>query len=124
MFTGIEHLAIASPNPQRLANFYVKQLEFSLAYEYAGNYFVKARNGAFIEIIPSEGEAPANERQTPGLRHIAIAVDNFEEAYAALKKQGVPFEGDPYESTGNRLAFFRDPDGTLLHLIQREKPLP
>lgn len=124
MFTGIEHIAIASPDPKRLAEFYIQYLEFSLTFEYAGNYFVKAKNGALIEIIPSEGAPPPNERQTPGMRHIAISVDNFDEAFRKLKEQGLPFEGEPYENAGNKLVFFRDPDGTLLHLIQREKPLP
>src|SRR5438270_12199972 len=42
MFTGIEHFAIASPNPKRLADWYVTYLEFKISYEYAGNYFVEA----------------------------------------------------------------------------------
>jgi glyoxylase I family protein len=123
MFRGIEHFAIASPNPRRLADFYVNTLEFSLTYEYAGNYFVADKNGGMIEIIPAEGERPLNEMRTPGMRHIAIAVDDFDAAYRYLQQQGVPFEGEPYANAGNRLVFFRDPDGTLLHLIEREKPL-
>ena len=59
MFTGIEHFAIASPNPKRLADWYVGNLEFKITFEYAGNYFVEAKNGALIEIIPAEGEAAA-----------------------------------------------------------------
>ena len=98
-------------------------LEFSLTYEYAGNYFVSDKSGSTIEIIPAEGEPPVNEMRTPGMRHIAIAVDDFDAAYEYLEHQGVPFEGAPYTNAGNRLVFFRDPDGTLLHLIQREKPL-
>ncbi len=123
MFTGIEHFAIASPNPKRLADWYVANLEFKVTFEYAGNYFVEARNGALIEIIPAEGEAPATQIRTPGMRHIAISVDDFESAYAALLEQGVTMEGEPYKNEGNRLAFFRDQDGNLLHLIHRSKPL-
>ena len=123
MFRGIEHFAIASPNPKRLADWYVANLEFKIAFEYAGNYFVEARNGALIEIIPAEGEAPATQIRTPGMRHIAISVDDFDSAYSALREQGVTLEGEPYSNEGNRLAFFRDPDGNLLHLIQRSKPL-
>ena len=32
--------------------------------------------------------------------------------------------GEPFETQGNRLAFFNDADGNLVHLIKREKPLP
>jgi hypothetical protein len=31
---------------------------------------------------------------------------------------------EPYNNQGNRLVFFTDSDGNILHLIQREKPLP
>jgi glyoxylase I family protein len=123
MFTGIEHFAIASPNPRRLADWYVANLEFEIVFEYAGNYFVEARNGALIEIIPSDGERPATEIRTPGLRHIAISVENFDAGYQQLQRQGVTFLAEPYETQGNRLVFFTDPDGNVIHLIHRGKPL-
>jgi glyoxylase I family protein len=123
MFTGIEHFAIASPNPRRLADFYVATLEFEITYEYAGNYFVQAKDGSLIEIIPAEGDRPESGMRTPGLRHIALSIDNFDAAYKHLQEQGIKFEGEPYEVQGNRLVFFKDPDGNLLHLIYRSKPL-
>lgn len=123
MFTGIEHFAIASPNPKRLADWYAAYLDFKITYEYAGNYFVQAQNGALLEIIPAEGARSEAGMRTPGMRHIAITAKNFDAAYQQLQAQGVKFEGEPYTNQGNRLVFFKDPDGNLLHLIQREKPL-
>jgi len=61
--------------------------------------------------------------RTPGLRHVAISVQDFDAGYKQLKSQGVIFEGEPYTNEGNRLVFFRDADGNLVHLIHREKPL-
>ncbi len=124
MFTGIEHFAIASPNPKRLAEWYIANLEFTLSYEYAGNYFVEAPNGSLIEIIPAEGERTASSMRSPGMRHIAISVHDFDGAQGQLASQGVKFEGEPYANQGNRLVFFKDPDGNLLHLIQRAEPVP
>lgn len=124
MFSGIEHFAIASPNPKRLAEWYVSNLDFEITFEYAGNYFVQAQNGSLVEIIPAEGERLGADMRTPGMRHIAISVDDFDAALGQLKSQGVTFEGDPYTNQGNRLAFFEDVDGNLLHLIKRDKPLP
>lgn len=124
MFTGIEHFAIASSNPQALAQWYVSNLEFKINFEYAGNYFVKAKNGGLIEIIPAEGARGEATARTPGMRHIAIAVDDFDAAYTHLRNTGVEFTGEPYTTQGNRLVFFKDGDGNLIHLIQREKPLP
>ena len=123
MFTGIEHFAIASPNPKRLADWYVATLEFQIVFEYAGNYFVELGNGGLIEIIPSEGERPDNGIRTPGLRHIAISVQDFNAGLHQLQKQGVTLLAEPYETQGNRLVFFSDPDGNVLHLIQRSKPI-
>jgi glyoxylase I family protein len=124
MFSGIEHFAIASPNPKLLAEWYVANLEFDIVFEYAGNYFVEARNGGLIEIIPAEGERAAATPKTPGMRHIAIMVDDFDAGLAQLKRQGVEFAGEPYETSGNRLVFFTDGDGNLVHLIKRAKPMP
>ena len=124
MFLGLEHTAIASPNPARLANWYVQHLGFWINYEYDGNYFVRATNGTIIEIIPSEGERAPQKMKDPGIRHMAIAVEDFDAAHRDLKQRGVHFLGEPYVNQGNRLVFFSDGDGNILHLIHREKPLP
>ena len=128
MFQGIEHTAISSPNPEALANWYVDHLEFRINYSYAGNFFVKAANGTVLEIIPAantlvEPQTTANNKDA-GIRHLAIQPDNFDEAYTQLKGKGVHFVGEPFENQGNRLVFFNDLDGNLLHLIHRERPLP
>jgi glyoxylase I family protein len=124
MFKGLEHTAIASPNPQRLAQWYVDFLEFRINYTYAGNYFVRAANGSMLEIIPSEGERVPHAMKDPGIRHLAIEVDNFDQGYQLLKAKGANFVGDPFTVQGNRLVFFTDADGNFVHLIEREKPLP
>lgn len=124
MFKGLEHTAIASPDPRTLAQWYADKLEFVINYEYEGNYFVKAANGAMLEIIPSVGKPAAQNLKDPGLRHLAIMVDDFDQAYAQLQKAGVHFLNEPFRVGTNRLVFFNDPDGNFLHLIQREQPLP
>jgi glyoxylase I family protein len=124
MFQGLEHTAIASPNPEKLAHWYAEYLEFRINFVYDGNYFVRAKNGSMMEIIPSAGERGSNNMKDPGFRHLAIAVDDFDAAYQHLRAKAVNFVTEPYENQGNRLVFFTDLDGNLLHLIAREKPLP
>ena len=124
MFKGLEHTAIASPDPKRLAQWYVDHLEFSINHTYEGNYFVKAANGSMLEIIPSAGERVEQGMKAPGLRHLAIWVDDFDAARQELVRKGVTFLGEPFEIQGNRLVFFADADGNLVHLIHRERPLP
>jgi glyoxylase I family protein len=124
MFVGLEHTAIASPSPAKLAQWYVDHLGFRINFEYDGNYFVRAQNGSMLEIIPSEGARAQQKMRDEGIRHLAIEVTDFDAAHAALKSQGVNFTGQPYVNQGNRLVFFTDVDGNFVHLIQREKPLP
>jgi glyoxylase I family protein len=124
MFNGLEHTAIASPNPKKLAMWYAENLEFVINFEYDGNYFVRAGNGTMLEIIPSAGERGSNQMKDPGIRHLAIAVDDFDAAHRQLQEQGLHFLGEPFMVKGNRLVFFSDLDGNILHLIKREKPLP
>jgi glyoxylase I family protein len=124
MFTGLEHLAIASPDPKQLAGWYVETLGFRINFEYDGNFFIRAPDGGMIEIIPSQGARQEAQARTPGLRHLAISVADFDAAYGHLRQRGVIFAGEPYVNQGNRLVFFHDLDGNLVHLIQREQTLP
>jgi len=124
MFKGLEHTAIASPNPRALALWYVEHLEFVINFEYDGNYFVRGANGSMIEIIPSLGDRGPQTLTDPGIRHFAVDVDNFDEALEQLRAKKVNFITDPIEKQGNRLIFFTDLDGNYLHLIARPKPLP
>ncbi len=124
MFQGLEHTAIASPDPAALAQWYVDTLGFRINYRYDVFFFVKAPNGSMLEIIPSQGERGSNQPKDPGIRHLAIAVDDFDQAHEQLKQQGVKFLGEPYSNEGNRLVFFSDKDGNILHLIARARPLP
>jgi len=124
MFKGLEHTAIASPDPRALAQWYADHLEFRINHEYSGNYFVRAANGTMLEIIPSEGDRGSNTLKDPGIRHLAIEVDDFDQAHEILKSKNVRFVTEPFSNAGNRLVFFADLDGNLVHLISRPQPLP
>lgn len=123
MIQGIEHTAIASPDPQRLARWYVETLGFEIRYNSGRTVFLQAPDGSMIEMITAEGERPMTTRKTPGLRHLALAVGDFDAACARLQAAGVTFLEPPSESQGTRVAFFQDPEGNFLHLIHRASPL-
>ncbi len=124
MYKGLEHTAIASPDPKKLAQWYVDNLGFHINHTYDVFFFVKAPNGTMLEIIPSEGDWTTPKMKDRGIRHLAIAVDDFDAGYADLKAKGVKILVEPYETQGNRLVFFEDGDGNIVHLIHRQKPLP
>ncbi|SPE32349.1 Glyoxalase/bleomycin resistance protein/dioxygenase [Candidatus Sulfopaludibacter sp. SbA3] len=126
MVKGIEHTAIASPDPQRLAQWYVDNLDFVINYRSGSSktVFVKAANGSMIEMIESRNAPITADMRDAGLRHLAIEVSDFGAAYTRLSAAGVKFLTDPETKGGNTVAFFTDCDGNILHLVHRQAPLP
>lgn len=103
---------------------YVDVLGFRINYRYGPFVFAKAPDGSMLEFIPSSGEVPGQTLQTAGIRHLAIAVDDFDLALEELKQKNVKWVGEPRTSDeGNRLAFFEDGDGNYVHIIQRAESI-
>jgi glyoxylase I family protein len=118
MFKGIEHTAIASPDPEALGQWYEAKLDFPIIHRVAGNVFVRAADNSMLELIPSEGDRPKTGIKTPGIRHLAVTVADYDAGLKELKSRGVEIF-DEITIGQNRLAFFRDCDGNILHLIYR-----
>jgi catechol 2,3-dioxygenase-like lactoylglutathione lyase family enzyme len=56
-----------------------------------------------------------------GMRHSAYKVKSVDATTARLKDAGVEFTLEPLNATGGvRIAFFKDPDGTLLEIVEGE----
>ena len=126
MVTGIEHTAIATPDPMKLARWYVNHLGFVINWQppNSSTVFVKAPDGSMLEFIESPDIlAAVPAMREPGLRHLAILVSDFEAMHRRLESAGVKFLTAPERTNGNSLAFFTDCDGNILHLLHRETPL-
>jgi predicted enzyme related to lactoylglutathione lyase len=52
---------------------------------------------------------------------VGLEVDDFDKAIAELKKQGVKFHMEPFESPVCHMAFISDPDGSTI-CIHKRKP--
>lgn len=127
MVAGIEHVAIASPDPLKLARWYADHLEFVINYQAPNSrtVFIRAADGSMVEIIEATAPSPAAPgTRDPGLRHLAITVTDVDAVYRRLQAAGVPFQSAPVKVDGNTLVFFNDCDGNILHLLHRETPLP
>ncbi|MDE0101960.1 MAG: VOC family protein [Bryobacterales bacterium] len=118
MYNGIEHTAIATEDPEALAGWYERNLEMPIVHRYGGNVFVRASDGSMLELIPSEGAPAKCGMRTPGIRHLAIKVDDFDAGVDDLRSKGIEIV-QFVEAGPNRLAFFLDPEGNILHLIDR-----
>jgi catechol 2,3-dioxygenase-like lactoylglutathione lyase family enzyme len=56
-----------------------------------------------------------------GMRHMAYKVKSVDAVAERLKKAGVEFTLNPLDATGGvRIAFFKDPDGTLVEIVEGE----
>ena len=125
MIMGIEHIAICSADTVRLKDWYIKMFAFQAVYDNGkGNFFLKTIEGDMIEFIKTDDVIGVPGEKACGLRHLALTVDNFEEMVQELLAKKVEVVTAANVSPeGNKTFFFRDPDGNLLHLIYRPKPL-
>jgi catechol 2,3-dioxygenase-like lactoylglutathione lyase family enzyme len=129
MFKGIEHVGILARDSESLAAWYQQTLGWHAVWiseTKPRTFFLASANGSMVEIIASKktGQGSLPELGDPGHRHLAIAVDDFDKAYAALQAKKVNFIEPPKEgSGGTKVVFFRDCEGNILHLIRRPTPL-
>lgn len=124
MFSGkIHHIAIIVSNYESSKDFYVNKLGFQVISEVyreeRSDYILNLRLGeCYLELfVEKDPPARVSNPEACGLRHLAFAVPDIDEAVRALQAQGIatePVRTDPY--TGTRMTFFHDPDGLPLEL--------
>jgi glyoxylase I family protein len=127
MFSGFEHTAIAAHDSKNLADWYIRMFSLQVVHDNdkaPPTYLLKAPDGSVIEILPATcGERMNYDQTQPGLRHLALTVTDFDAALSYLREQGIDQFFDSRQSEEIRLIFFRDPEGNILHLMWRAKPL-
>ena len=130
LFVAVDHPAIACRDSRRQIDWYRRYLGMRVIAQNDADpptalvgYDEDLKHGAVIELMPARdaGETPASvARFAPGLRHLALRVRDFDEAYDFLRDRGVEFLSDPGAATGGgRVVSFRDPEGNELQIVQR-----
>jgi glyoxylase I family protein len=131
VFSALEHFGLAARDTEKLARWYCEALGFAIHAELDNGpgkpktYFVRLPQGSMIEILPA-ADPPAKEKPNtePGWVHLAVSVSDFEAAAATLAQHGARPEGAVRDLPGGtRVRFYRDPEGNLLHIVFRAKPL-
>ncbi len=125
MIKGIEHIALYSKDTKALADWYIKYLEAKIVVDTGnGVYFIAFPDNSMLELVNADKENQPTPLEAPGIRHLAITVDDFERAEAKIRKAGVEILQEPLVApNGAKTMFFRDLDGNILHFIKRPSPL-
>jgi predicted enzyme related to lactoylglutathione lyase len=77
--------------------------------------------GVWIEIYAAHACInETSDNRLGGWRHLALSVESIEGTQAELEARGVTFT-EPIKPAGGggRVLFFQDPEGNLLHLVER-----
>lgn len=121
----VEHLGFAATDPAALADWYKRVLGGREAWRndlQRPAVFVELPGGCLLEIYPAASTAPdaTGTNSVAGFRHLALRVGSIEAARDHLASLGVAFTETPKPAGGGgRVLFFRDPEGNLLHLVER-----
>jgi glyoxylase I family protein len=126
--TGIDHPALATADPDGLAAWYCRVLDYSpyfrmdrASHSPLPVHLLRAPDGTLLEVMPvDETRRPDRTTWTPGWSHLALRVRDFEASMARLESQGVVWSGPEVEATGGgRLRSFSDPDGNMVQIVWR-----
>lgn len=124
---SIDHVALIVSDYQRSKQFYTEVLGLMVEAETyraeRDSYKLDLRlsNGDRLELFSFPGAPPRPSfPEAQGLRHLAFAVADIEQAIGFLAEHGVESEAVRIdELTGRKFTFFADPDGLPLELYQR-----
>ncbi|MBR1421328.1 MAG: methylmalonyl-CoA epimerase [Selenomonadaceae bacterium] len=133
---GVDHIGIAVTDLAEVGKFWNDQLglpnngEETVADQKVTTSFNPTPNGAEIELLAAtEPDSPIakfieKNGGRGGIQHIALRVDNLEQAIADLQEKGVKMiDTKPRKGAGGAMIAFLHPKsthGVLLELCQRD----
>ncbi|MEW6161644.1 MAG: VOC family protein [Verrucomicrobiota bacterium] len=121
---SVEHIGLAARNTTALRDWYVRVLSANEIFcdeKKPPAYFLQLHDGTRLEIYYGTASRPETvDNRLAGWRHLALRVDSIETARDYLAARGVIFT-EPVKPAGGggRVLFFQDPEGNLLHLVER-----
>lgn len=119
---GIDHPAVAANNVDELADWYCAMFGYEKWFHHPKPvWMLRAPDGTLLEVMPKDNTArPKRTTWTPGWSHIALRVENIDEAIAFLDTKGVTWTGEIIEAIGGgKVRNLIDPDGNMVQILQR-----
>ena len=123
LITGIDHPAVAADNLETLAKWYNEVLDYEKYFfdEEKNVWILKAPDGTYLEMMQKD-QNPRPERTvlTPGFSHLALRVEDLDNAISYLDSKNVTWISDVVGAIGGgQLRSFEDPEGNMLQVVQR-----
>ncbi|WP_078553586.1 VOC family protein [Bacillus alkalicellulosilyticus] len=125
MFTGIEHIGIMVSDMDKSLKFYQEILGFELRKrtfirdETIELAFLYQPSNPYSEV---ELIAAPNTDQDGVVNHLALSVENIEEAVAHLVSHNIKMDGDIIQIfPDTKIVFFRGPNHEKLELVERRR---
>lgn len=118
----IIHLCLNVADAERSVEWYEENLGFEETWSFETpdgetvNRYVAGPNGVEIQLSDTEGEEPTEHGDA--FDHVAIGVEDVDEAFESIDDHGVVQEPQDQPAAGARTAFLKDPDGHVVELVQ------
>jgi glyoxylase I family protein len=124
MTLTLEHIGMAARDPVALKDWYLGVLGAKVVFSREGGrapFLLGMPGGVMIEIYTGDSSMPqTSNNKLTGWRHLALRVDSLATARTELECRGVKFEEETKPAGGGgTVLFFQDPEGNLLHLVER-----
>ena len=142
MITGIHHVAISTPDADRLLAFYRDVLGFEEVMDFtwppgtnaadritaldgsSARQIMLRKGGSCLELFQFHAPEPGHgDPRRPvcdhGITHLCLEVDDIDAEYTRLREAGMEFHCEPQElGPGLYTTYGRDPDGNVVELHQ------
>jgi glyoxylase I family protein len=121
-FLGIDHPAVAADDVEKLSDWYCMMFGYEKWFHHPKPvWMLKAPDGTLLEVMPKD-DTPRQNRTTwtPGWSHLALRVENIENAIADLDAKGIVWGGEVITAIGGgkvRNAF--DIEGNMIQILER-----
>ncbi len=115
---------MAAGDPVALKDWYVRVLDAKVVFSREQGqppFLLNVPGGVMIEIYKGDCSLPqVSNNKLSGWRHVALRVASLATAKSELEGRGVSFTEEPKPAGGGgTVLFFQDPEGNLLHLVER-----
>lgn len=118
--TATHHVGLFTPNFEKMKTFYTETLGLPIAKTWTEpNIVFLAAGTTLIELI-DKSDSELSDARPAGFDHFAFHVDSVDEVFAEVVAAGLTIVDEPRDFKDVRIAFFRDPDGNLLELVEEK----